>query len=110
MVLKLPLAKPSCAVSGVFGSFPVLGNIVTVYILDYFCVQLQSPHTYYHVVWSNWLIAIEFVKCITVVTINSDWQVTNIGIARGGHGRASALPSLNFALPSKPSYLKINCT
>ena len=30
-----------------------------------------------------------------------------IGVARGGHGRAFALPSLNFALPSKPSfYLK----
>ena len=27
----------------------------------------------------------------------------NIGIVRGGHGRAFALPSLNFALPSKPS-------
>ena len=26
-----------------------------------------------------------------------------IGVARGGHGRAFALPSLNFALPSKPS-------
>ena len=32
-----------------------------------------------------------------------------IGINRGGHGRAFALPSLNFALPSKPSfYLKFN--
>ena len=30
-----------------------------------------------------------------------------IGVARGGHGRAFALPSANFALPSKPSfYLK----
>ena len=27
-----------------------------------------------------------------------------IGVARGGHGRAYALPSLNFALPSKPSF------
>ena len=26
-----------------------------------------------------------------------------IGVARGGHGRAIALPSLNFALPSKVS-------
>ena len=32
-----------------------------------------------------------------------------IGIARGGHGRAYALPSLNFALPSNlPSILKFN--
>ena len=30
---------------------------------------------------------------------------THIGVARGGHGRAFALPSLNFALPSKTSYL-----
>ena len=29
--------------------------------------------------------------------------VENIGVARGGHGRAFALSSLNFALPSKPS-------
>ena len=30
-----------------------------------------------------------------------------IGVARDGHGRANALPSLDFALPSKPSfYLK----
>ena len=28
----------------------------------------------------------------------------SIGVARGGHGRAFALPSLNFALPSKPSF------
>ena len=26
--------------------------------------------------------------------------VEHIGVARGGHGRAFALPSLNFALPS----------
>ena len=25
-----------------------------------------------------------------------------IGVARGGHGRAFVVPSLNFALPSKP--------
>ena len=55
-----------------YGSLPVLGNIVTVYVMDYFRVQLQSPHTYYHAVWSNWLIVIEFVEFITVVTINSD--------------------------------------
>ena len=31
----------------------------------------------------------------------------DIGVARGGHGRAFSLPSANFALPSKPSfYLK----
>ena len=37
--------------------------------------------------------------------------VSNIDVARGGHGRVFALPSLNFALPSKPSsYLNINCT
>ena len=36
-------------------------------------------------------------------------RVCVIGVARGGHGRAFALPSLNFALPSKPSfYLKFN--
>ena len=35
--------------------------------------------------------------------------VNHIGVARGGHGRAFALPSLNIALPSKPSfYLKFN--
>ena len=28
---------------------------------------------------------------------------SSIGVARGGHGRAVALPSLNFALPSKVS-------
>ena len=34
-----------------------------------------------------------------------------IGVARGGQGRAFALPSLNFALPSKPSsYLNMNTT
>ena len=38
-------------------------------------------------------------------TGNAD-NVGNIGIARGGHGRAFALPSLNFALPSQKS-LKI---
>ena len=27
-----------------------------------------------------------------------------IGVARGGHGRAFALPSANFALPSKPFF------
>ena len=27
-----------------------------------------------------------------------------IGVARGGRGRAFALPSLIFVLPSKPSY------
>ena len=32
-----------------------------------------------------------------------------IGIARVGHGRAFALPSLNLALPSKPSSY-LNCT
>ena len=31
-------------------------------------------------------------------------RVTPISVARGGHGRAFALPSLNFALPSKPSF------
>ena len=32
-----------------------------------------------------------------------------IGVARGGHGRANALLSLNFALPSKLFfYLKFN--
>ena len=43
-------------------------------------VQLQSSHTYYvscHAVCSNWLIVIEFVECVIVVAINSDWQVTN---------------------------------
>ena len=30
-------------------------------------------------------------------------KVPIIGVARGGHGRAVALPSLNFALPSKVS-------
>ena len=31
-----------------------------------------------------------------------------IGIARGGHSRANSLPSLNFAVPLKPSfYIKI---
>ena len=29
--------------------------------------------------------------------------IDSIGVARGGHGRAVALPSLNFALPSKVS-------
>ena len=33
----------------------------------------------------------------------------SIGVARGGHGRVFALPSLNFALPSKPSSY-LNCT
>ena len=32
-----------------------------------------------------------------------------IGVARGRHGRAFALPSFNFALPSKPSSY-LNCT
>ena len=36
-------------------------------------------------------------------------SVLNIGVARGGHGRAFALPSLNFALPSKASSY-LNCT
>ena len=31
-----------------------------------------------------------------------------IGVARGGHGRAFALLSLNFSLPSKPSSY-LNC-
>ena len=31
-----------------------------------------------------------------------------IGIARGGHGKALGLPSLNIALPSKPSFY-LNC-
>ena len=35
--------------------------------------------------------------------------VVVIGVARGGHGREFALPSLNFALPSKPSSY-LNCT
>ena len=36
-------------------------------------------------------------------------QLPVIGVARGGHGRAFALPSLNFALPSKLFfYLKFN--
>ena len=42
--------------------------------------------------------------------INSTFlgRVTPISaIARGGHGRAFALPSLNFALPSKPSFKMI---
>ena len=30
---------------------------------------------------------------------------TAIGVARGGHGRAFSLPSLNFAIPSKTSFL-----
>ena len=30
---------------------------------------------------------------------------SSIGVTRGGHGRAFALPSLNFALPSKLSFL-----
>ena len=38
-----------------------------------------------------------------------DVVVGTIGVARGGHGRAFALPSLNFALPSKPSSY-LNCT
>ena len=33
----------------------------------------------------------------------------SIGVARGGHGRAFALLSLNFGLPSKPSSY-LNCT
>ena len=32
---------------------------------------------------------------------------TVIGVARGGHGRAFALPSHNFALPSKPPFYYI---
>ena len=37
-----------------------------------------------------------------------DLALLTIGVARGGHGRAFALPSFNFALPSKPSsYLKL---
>ena len=37
------------------------------------------------------------------------YMLIAIGVARGGHGRAFALPSLNFALPSKPSSY-LNCT
>ena len=38
-------------------------------------------------------------------------RALSIGVARGRHGRAFALPSLNFVLPSKSSsYLNINCT
>ena len=47
-------------------------------------------------------------------TITAEWssiEVRGIGVARGGQGRAFALPSLSFALPSKPSsYLNMNCT
>ena len=45
----------------------------------------------------------------TMFTLWINFSERIIGIARGGHGRAYALPSLNFALPSKPSSY-LNCT
>ena len=41
-----------------------------------------------------------------IVIYSNTWQqhLECIGVARGGNGRAFALPSLNFALPSKPSF------
>ena len=47
--------------------------------------------------------------CYSVQSLTMYYSVYVIDVARGGHGRAFALPSLNFALPSKPSfYLKFN--
>ena len=43
----------------------------------------------------------------TVAEWSNVWQLSfdfSIGVARGGHGREFALPSVNFALPSKPSF------
>ena len=45
--------------------------------------------------------------CDNLVTILQSCSkvATIIGVARGGHGREFTLPSCNFALPSKTSYL-----
>ena len=51
----------------------------------------------------DWLV----VLCDVFVFVGD--HVIDISVARGGHGRAFALPSLNFALPSKPSSY-LNCT
>ena len=44
----------------------------------------------------------------TADQILQQYIVQYISVARGGHGKAFALPSLNFALPSKPSSY-LNC-
>ena len=44
-----------------------------------------------------------------VYPLQCKFATIHIGVVRGGHGRAFALPLLIFALPSKPSfYLKFN--
>ena len=53
-------------------------------------------------------VVINFMECVHVIVHRA---FGTIGVARGGQGRAFALPSLNFALSSKPSsYSNINCT
>ena len=60
---------------------------------------------------SLWIFKLIAIICYIINNecVKSFCLAISIGVARGGHGRAFALPSLNFALPSKPSScLKFN--
>ena len=56
---------------------------------------------YYNIIVTAVILTKELVIATDQCT---EYQFKSIGVARGGHGRAFALPSLNFALPSKPSF------
>ena len=79
-------------------------------IMVRFCSVFIKPYTkkcfggkVSQFLWINWQPHAKRCSEIILLAI--------IGVARGGQGRAFALPSLNFALPSKPSsYLNINYT